>query len=89
MADFALPNNQVTPTKGNQFAVVVLVSSDIRHDFFFPEFLVCHGPPKVPAVMSMPEASVNEDHFPSARKHNIGPSWKVFSVKPVSVSIRP
>ena len=69
--------------------MIILIPANVAADFFPPEFFIGLWPFKVFTIMLMPEAPVNKNDSSSARENYVWLSRKVFSVKPVSVSVRP
>ena len=80
---FALPDDENPPVEGPQCLFVAPIPSDILSELPRPETdsgLGCIGVPA--AFVAMPEATVDEDHQPPPREHEIGATGQVLPVQP-------
>lgn len=80
----AVPHCQHSPTATDEIGDVLLVASPVSSDLFCPVFRICfwHAEPFF-AVMTMPEAAVNEYRLSFADEHDVGSSWEVSAVDAV------
>jgi hypothetical protein len=68
--------------EGNDLRISFL----IRFDLCNPVFSTRFGEFSLAAIVSVPEASMDEYSFPSARKDEVWPPGKVSSMQPVSIA---
>ena len=87
MPQFALPDNQDTPTKVFEGDQVALVTEMIRFEFGPPELKLALRHPRKAACwvwVSMPETSVDKNSLPKSREYQVGAAGKVFAVETVA-----
>ena len=87
MAELALPYNLNAPTSSLKSCLMPLVTSVIRFQFGLPEIQSRFRHPRQFASgvwMPVPEATVNEDHYSSAREHDVGAARQPAVVKAVA-----
>lgn len=68
-----VPHSQHNPTATDEIGDVLLIASPVSSDLFCPVFRIClrHADAFF-AVMTMPEATVNEYRLSFADEHNVG-----------------
>lgn len=80
---FTFPYGDHAPPLISQAAFDARVSLDVLIELRLPEVDSAFGCVGEPALgMAVPEASVNEDHGPPARKHNVRAPRQVATMKP-------
>ena len=80
---FALPDDENPPVEGPQCLLVAPIPGDILSELPRPESdtgLGCIGVPT--AVVSVPEAPVDEYRQPASREDKIGATGEIFPVQP-------
>lgn len=81
----ALPQLNDAPPKGQQLLLYLGVAGNVLFKFGLPEIVAGTWSGGIAAPgMPVPEATMNKNAEPIARKHQIRLSWKIFLVKAVS-----
>lgn len=76
------PYDVNAPSRGSEPRLIALVPFDIASEFFLPEGRTGLGDARRPtAFVSVPEASVNEDHGRPRRQDDVGSSREALVVK--------
>ena len=79
--DLAFPNDQNRPACLFQVGVMLGVPFPVAGDFSFPVFPVRFGNScATPAIVSMPKAAMDKNHFSAGGKNQIRLAGQVFSM---------
>ena len=71
-----LPNRENAPSEIAQCLLFPRVTRTVRHDLRPPIVNIRARRPPLPALVTMPEATVDEDGSPIFRENQVGRSWK-------------
>src|ERR1035441_7400081 len=83
---FTLPYDSDMPTLGLQSSDATGISQTVTGDLLLPIVLICFWHPRsAHAIMSVPEASVNENDLPKSRKDHIRPTREILPMEPIAV----
>lgn len=78
---FALPNHLDSPAQSAEGADHEIVSNYIAGDLGLPEFSIAARKFRaLAALVSMPEAAMDENDHPRSWKDDVGRTWQVFPV---------
>lgn len=83
----AFPYDQRTPSESLKIGQLPIVAGDILNELLLPESssgLRCGRP--TASAMSMPEATVYENHLLASRKTDIGGSGKITPVQTITIT---
>lgn len=83
---FTLPDHKNVPAQSLQLQLLLPIAQNIGSDFFTPECGPSLRPFEMAAIVSVPKASVYEDHCPVLWQYDIRPSWQVPTVEPKTKS---
>ena len=78
----AFPYNQRAPTLPAQSGDVFRIPYDVCLEFLAPFFGICRRPLEKVALVTMPEAAIDENYGPILGKDDIRPSGKAPRVQP-------
>lgn len=83
----ALPDDKRSPSQKIQLPLARFVSSNVSFDFLLPIDVICfRSPASSMAIMPMPKATMDEDCFFPAWKHDIRLSGEVLAMEAKSVA---
>ena len=84
--NLAFPNDKYAPTSFSKILMVLLVPTDIADELPSPKPLARFGEISLRATVSVPKASMNEDHGASFRKDQIGTAGKLSHLRTKSIT---
>ena len=86
MCYFAFPDYANLPPLAYQVANVFRVSSYVSADLVLPVIDPAGGKPSLPAVVAVPEATVDEDYLAPRPEHEVGAPGQVAPVETVAIA---
>jgi hypothetical protein len=83
--DFTFPYYQHIPSHHFKLSTIPHITSYIPFNLFLPVINIGsrHSVASF-AIVPMPEATIDKNHFTFARKNNIWLSWQVFAMQPIT-----
>lgn len=89
LGDLAFPNDKDIPPQGAELLSIACVPLHVAGELRYPvPMIAARKFAAVAASMTMPEASVNEDHLAKARKDEVRRAGQIARVQAVPVSAR-
>ena len=88
--EFAFPDGDGVPSHGGKFVLHFLVAGFVAGHLVLPEGGVGLGHLVVrTALVSVPEAAIDEDASAVASEHDVGFAWQARVVEPIAEAMRP
>lgn len=85
--DLAFPKDQEFPAGFRQLSVIFTIAPDVLFDLFTPEVCIRLRPHEFRAVVSVPEAAVDENDFFQTAENDIGLSRKISGIQAVAITV--